>query len=249
MKEITSLSNSIIQQVKKLKDKKERDLLGQFIVEGANIIKDLPDSVSVQYLFVEKSKLDTYSDIIKKYDQDKICVVSDKVMKALSDTQTPCGLLCTAIKPKSNFDGGNVVILDRVSDPGNFGTIIRTCVACGIKTIFAIDTVDPYSMKVVRSSMGGIFRVNIVLDSFENIYKKLNGYNLITLDMGGENIYSTKNVKSPFALIVGNEAHGVSSEIKNSCTTTLSLPMIGDIESLNAAVSLSVALYHLSFAN
>ena len=104
-------------------------------------------------------------------------------------------------------------------------------------------------MKVVRSSMGGIFRVNIVLDSFENIYKKLNGYNFITLDMGGENIYSTKNVKSPFALIVGNEAHGVSSEIKNSCTTTLSLPMIGDIESLNAAVSLSVALYHLSFAN
>ena len=76
----------------------------------------------------------------------------------------------------------------------------------------------------------------------------LNGYNIITLDMKGKDIYSLEKVESPYALVVGNEAHGVSEELKNACTMCTSLPMIGDIESLNASVALSVSLYHLTFS-
>lgn len=248
MKEISSISNPIVQQVKSLKDKKQRDLLGEFIVEGANIIKDLSNDICVNFLFVEKSKLDTFKPILEKFSEEKIYIVNEKIMKVLSDTTTPCGILCTVKKVQKDFEKGNAVVLDGVSDPGNFGTIIRTCVACGIKTIFAINTVDPYSMKVVRSSMGGIFRINIIVTTYENLFKMLNGYNIITLDMQGKDIYSLEKVKSPYALVVGNEAHGVSEELKNACTMCTSLPMIGDIESLNASVALSVSLYHLTFS-
>ena len=169
-------------------------------------------------------------------------------MSAISDTKTPSGILCVVKPSKMDFNkGNNVVVLDGVSDPGNMGTIIRTCVACGVKDIFAINCVDYTSPKVVRSTMGGIFNVNVIPATYEELLDKLQGYNLLTLDMNGEDIFHLTKVKSPFGLIVGSEAHGVSKILKENCTTILSLPMVGPIESLNAAVSLSVALYTLIF--
>lgn len=249
MKEINSISNNLILKVRKLKDKAFRYESKEFIVEGANIIKDLPKDISVCSLFVEKSKTAEYSSILDKFDQSIIYVVSDKVMNVLSDTKTPCGILCTCLMDNKNFDLKSVVVLDGVSDPGNMGTIIRTCVACGIQSIIAINTVDAYSMKVVRSSMGGIFRVNIINATYEDALNLIKNHEIISLDMNGENLYEVQEIKNPFALVVGNEAHGVSSIMKKACTKLVSLPMKGDIESLNAAVSLSVALYHVTNAN
>ena len=248
MKEITSTSNQIIKQVKELKDKSSRYSLGQFVVEGANIIKDLPKSVDVLSLFVEKDKLSQFEDIVNKYDDSIVYLVDEKVMKALSDTQTPCGILCVVKLVTKPFEKeGNVVVLDGVSDPGNMGTIIRTCVACGVKTIFAINTVDYTSPKVVRSSMGGLFRVNLINSTYDEIFANLKDYNLVTLDMHGSDIFDNLDMPTPFALVVGNEAHGVSQLLKEKCNKLISLPMVGDIESLNAAVALSVALYQLTF--
>lgn len=248
MKVITSTSNPFIQKIKSLKDKEARILFNEFIVEGENIVKDLPDFVEVVYVFVEDTKINQYQYILDRYSDEIVYSVPQKVMKLISDTTTPSGILVVVKKKTTTFKkGSNVVVLDGVSDPGNMGTIIRTCVACGVKDIFAINTVDSTSPKVVRSTMGGIFRVNVIPTTYKELFSKLQGYDLLTLDMNGKDIFKENNIKKPFALIVGSEAHGVSKILKEKCTTILSLPMVGQIESLNAAVSLSVALYNLTF--
>ena len=169
-------------------------------------------------------------------------------MNAISDTSTPPGILCVIDIPNFDFDDKNIVVLDGVSDPGNFGTIIRTCVACGVKNIIAINCVDYTSPKVVRSSMGGVFKVVVKNVNYEKALQLLEGYNVLSLDMSGKSIYDMEKTDSKIALVVGSEAHGVSKIMLDRCDNLISLPMIGDIESLNAAISLSVALYHLTFA-
>ena len=168
MKVITSTSNPFIQKIKSLKDKEARILFNEFIVEGENIVKDLPNFVEVDHVFVEDAKIDQYNYILDRYNDEIIYSVPQKVMRLISDTTTPSGILVVVKKQTSTFEkGSNVVVLDGVSDPGNMGTIIRTCVACGVKDIFAINTVDSTSPKVVRSTMGGIFRVNVISTTYE----------------------------------------------------------------------------------
>ena len=246
---ITSTTNPLIQKIKSLKDKEARSLYNEFILEGENIVKDIPNISLVDYIFVDQSKIDAYRYIIEKYNKNIVYEVPAKVMGAISDTKTPSGILAVSKKPEYKEEKGiSVVVLDGVSDPGNMGTIIRTCVACGIKDIYAINTVDAFSPKVVRSTMGGIFEVNVIPTTYEELFEKLQGYNLLTLDMNGKDIFKENNITKPFALVVGSEAHGVSKILKENCTQVLSLPMSGKIESLNAAVSLSVALYTLTFS-
>ena len=246
---ITSTTNPLIQKIKSLKDKEARSLYNEFILEGENIVKDIPDISLVDYIFVDQSKIDDYRYIIEKYNKNIVYEVPAKVMGAISDTKTPSGILAVSKKPEYKEEKcKSVVVLDGVSDPGNMGTIIRTCVACGIKDIYAINTVDAFSPKVVRSTMGGIFEVNVIPTTYEELFEKLQGYNLLTLDMNGKDIFKENNITKPFALVVGSEAHGVSKVLKDNCTQVLSLPMSGKIESLNAAVSLSVALYTLTFS-
>ncbi len=249
MVKITSTSNPLVQKIKSLKDKEARVLYNEFILEGENIVKDIPNVNLVDCIFVDQSKIDAYKYIIEKYNEDIVYEVPSKVIDVISDTKTPSGILAIAKKPQVNETKGNsVVVLDGVSDPGNMGTIIRTCVACGVKDIYAINTVDAFSPKVVRSTMGGIFEVNVIPTTYDELLSKLQGYNLLTLDMNGEDIFKENNISKPFALVVGSEAHGVSKVLKEKCTQILSLPMVGKIESLNAAVSLSVALYTLTFS-
>ena len=248
MIEITSVKNPKVQYVKKLRDKSFRKSEGLFVVEGENIVKDMPSNIDVENIFVVKNKLGDFDYILKRYPSDKIIVVDDKVMKALSETVTPSGIFAVvkAMVIKTVVDG-NVVILDGISDPGNFGTIIRTCVACGINDVLAIDCVDHTSSKVVRSSMGGIFRVNIIECKREEALRLVKEHNLYALDMGGANIYEMSKPKEPYALAVGSESKGLSVELRKK-SQIVALPMSGDIESLNAAVSLSVALYNFVFA-
>ncbi|MDE6188885.1 MAG: RNA methyltransferase [Clostridia bacterium] len=247
MIEITSVKNQRVGFVKKLKDKSFRREQGLIIVEGENLIKDLPSSVCVECLFVEKDKLKDYEYIVTRYGEDKLTIVDDKVMKALSETVTPSGILAVVKfeRGEKKIDG-NCVVLDGVSDPGNFGTIIRTCVACGVKNILAVGCVDYTSGKVVRSSMGGIFKVNVVECDLSEALNFVKDKQLLALDMGGESIYNASVSNKEFALAVGSESRGISKEIKEAAKI-IALPMSGEIESLNAAVSLSVALYKLVF--
>lgn len=244
---ITSIGNAKIKHVKKLADKSYRRSQGEFVIEGENLLKDLPSDVWVVSLFIQKDKFEEYEYIVNRHISSKIYLVDDKVMRAISNTVTPCGALATVKIPqqKSLIDG-NVAVLDGINDPGNMGTIIRTCVACGIENLLALSSVDPYSPKVVRASMGGIFKVNIFEKNREDALKMLKNHQIYCLDMNGENLYKMTKVDSPFAIVVGSESQGVSDAFKRT-GRIISLPMSGKIESLNAAVSMSVALYELCF--
>lgn len=241
MEKITSISNAKIQEIKKLlSSKADRYQSGKFIAEGVNIVKDIPDGF-ILALFMTENTFQKYQNIAKK--NKNIYLVSDKVMGAISDTKSPSGVVAVCCMPQeSDLKCDKCIVLDNLQDPGNAGTIIRTAVACGVHLIYCYgDCVDLYSPKVVRSSMGGIFFVNI---------KKLQSKSdlsvpLFVLDMAGENLFKLADKPSKFALLVGNESRGVSKEMKEQADNLISLPMNGNMESLNASVSLSIALYQL----
>lgn len=246
---ITSVSNPTIQRVRRLKDKQARDAEACFIVEGANILRDLGDRMQVEQLFVVDTRMQEYADILAKPCMPKPQPVSDKVMRAMSDTTTPCGILAVLAKPVCDTAlQGNVLVLDHVSDPGNMGTIFRTGVACGTTDIVLIGGADPYSPKVVRSSMGAVLRLRLHSVAEENCASLLSGRCVLALDMHGDNLYRMSQVDTPWALVVGNEAHGISDTVRGFVDRIVSLPMTGDIESLNAAISCSIAAYHLTFS-
>lgn len=247
MQEITSLQNPRVQHIKKLKDKSYRRQYLQYVVEGENLVKDLPEFVLVKEVYVLKSRLDEYRYILKKYLEDKVFVVDEKVMKALSETVSPSGILVLLDMQTNPLDlSGNIVVLDGISDPGNMGTIIRTSVACGVKQIIAVNCVDYTSGKVIRASMGGIFKVNITELDYDDALRYLENHTIYALDMNGENIFKMSHIDRPFALVVGSESRGLSEVFRHN-SHIVSLPMIGDIESLNAGVSLSAALYYFVF--
>lgn len=240
MEKITSIGNAKIQDVKKLlSSKSHRYESMRFVAEGVNIVKDIPNGYVLQ-LFMTEEAYQNYKDIATNCED--LYIVSDKVMVAISDTKSPSGVVAVCKMASYAEDGEISIVLDGLQDPGNAGTIIRTAVACGVSTIYCFgECVDLYSPKVVRSSMGGIFFVNVKkLQSKAHLNCKL-----FVLDMAGENLFDCKDIPSNFALLVGNESRGVSKEMRESADKVLSLPMSKNMESLNAGVSVSVALYSL----
>ena len=249
---ITSVANAKIKYFKSLKDKETRYKEGKLLAEGANIVRDIPEDVIVDSLIVAQDKVEQFSDVLRRYEgtRTKVFEVSDKCMQQISDTTTPAGIVAVVAMPlEKRVIKEDVAVLDGISDPGNFGTIVRTCVACGISQILAVGCTDWTAGKVVRGSMGGVFSVNIVtLNSDDEAEKLLEGHNVYALDMGGENIYEAKIDKDrPFALVAGNEAHGISPYFRKKADKILALPMKEGMQSLNAAVAMSVAMYTLVF--
>lgn len=248
MEIITSTSNPLVKETRKLKEAVARTQTGLYLVEGANIVKDLPSTAIVETLFVEQNKADEFAPIVARVRARRIVLASAVVMKAIGDTVTPSGLTAVLrIPERAALSGETVVVCDGISDPGNLGTIMRTCVACGVKDLILIGGADPYAPKTVRASMGAVLRLNLCRTDRCGAVDSLKGFRIFSLDMGGENLFEFHRGTDRFALCVGGEAHGLSPEMRAASDRILSLPMIGDVESLNAGVSLSVALYALTF--
>ncbi len=239
---ITSTKNQFVKLARSLSQKKFRSQTGLFLAEGANLIKDIPDSVEIEFCFVTLKRIGEIDAIIAR--GVKVYEVSEELMAYLSDTVSPYGIALVIKIPTREFDSpkGNALLLDRVQDPGNMGTIFRTAAACGFEDIYLLDTVDIYSPKVVRSTLGGLFRVRAYSIDSEQAIALCKRENSAVLDMGGENILENK-VQTPTLFVVGNEAHGVSEALKSVAKKTYSLPMKNDIESLNVAVATAVAMY------
>ena len=134
-----------------------------------------------------------------------------------------------------------------MQDPGNVGTIVRTAAASGFDTIYLINSADYLSAKVIRSSAGMIFKINLFNVSYDELLKitSENKLNLICADMKGENIYKFKPNLSSFGIVIGNEGNGVSEVLRGACKFTVSLPMKNGVESLNAGVTASILMYTL----
>jgi len=243
MEIITSTQNQFVKQVRSLRDKKFRKQSGLFVVEGGNIFKDMPDGLSVEYILATEERLDEVQKLIFS---TRVCVyvVSESVMKSLSDTVTPYGLIAVLKTPQVEFSmpKGNALLLDGVSDPGNMGTIIRTAAARGFEDIYLLDCVDVYSPKVVRATLGGLFKVRLCEVDESEAIALLDNLNSAVLDFGGEDLTKAE-INSPILIVTGSEAHGVRDSVLEHSKRILTLPMTNGIESLNAAVATAVAMY------
>lgn len=241
MKYITSSANENIKLIRSLSDKKARAKHSLFIVEGVNLLSDMPKGYAKE-LYIAESKKEAFMPTSEKLGIEPT-IVADFVFEKLSDTVNSQGIIAVCPIPQTKEIKGDIVmVLDGISDAGNLGTIIRTAVAMGIEDIISINSVDAYSPKVVRSTMGGVYSANIVSFSYAGACDALKNYKVAILDMGGENVFDFIP-ETPLALVVGSEAHGVSKEMRELADKTLAIPMYGGkIESLNAAVSASIVM-------
>lgn len=247
---ITSLDNPMIKEARSLNDKKFRKFHGKFLVDGEKLVNEVVcGAMKIDKLFIDASKISDFGYILEKF-QGKVVQVATKVLNSISENMTPQGIIAEVFMretgefmPKENEP---ILILDRIQDPGNLGTIIRTAAATGFETIVLIDTVDPYSPKVVRSSSGGVFYTNIFrMNEIEiTAFCKKKDVELLIADMGGENIFKTEIKSKNYALVIGNEGQGVSQSFKQN-GRAISLPMKAQMESLNAGISASVLMYTL----
>ena len=181
------------------------------------------------------------------FPEELIVRVSDEVFCHLSDEKTPQGILCRARIPAPTLapPKGNCLLLDGVADPGNLGTILRTANAAGYNEVYLTkECADPYSPKSVRASMSGVFFTKIYRAQRSEILSVLKEIPILIADMGGSNVFSYVPPKQ-FALVIGNEANGVSEEVKNAAFHTVKIPMRDTQESLNAAISAGIIMYVL----
>ena len=251
---ISSKDNELVKNIKKLKDKKYRDLENVYIVEGIKMLKEaIVENASIKQIIIcddcEKSDLISKEMMyeIAKYD----CVyVTSKVFKYITEVQTPQGVMAIIEKnnrdKEINYDEDIIVALDDIQDPGNLGTILRTADSIGLNQILVSKgTVDVYNPKVVRSTMGAIFRVKVI--ECEDIVKaiketKKHKFKLVvTTPNTQDTIYNINYNKKVIA--IGNEANGVSKEIQDLADYKVKIPMLGKTESLNASVATGIVLY------
>lgn len=254
MQVITSKDNEFIKEIRKLKDKKYRDLTSKYIVEGIKIIEEAISEKALIDTIVVCEDCEKNGEIDPKllYEIAKYnCVyVSEKVFNIITDTKAPQGILAVIKKPEEykniNYNQDIILVLDNIQDPGNLGTIIRTADSVGLnQIIISKNTTDAYSPKVVRSTMGAIFRVNVIQseDLIKTIKEiKKHKFNVIATSLGTDkSFYDIELNKS--AIVIGNEANGVSKEILEIVETKVKIPMFGKTESLNASVATGVVLY------
>ena len=238
---LTSKNNPLIKQTVALKDKKERKKQGLFLIEGKKMVKEaLSSGLTVVRVFLsEEAEQEEYGV--------ETVTVSKDVFSKLSDEKTPQGVLCVAKIPNQKLapPSGACLILDGVSDPGNMGAIVRTANAAGYQELYlTTDCTDPYAPKAVRASMSGIFFIKTYVGERAEILSAMDGTPIWIADLDGENVF-TACPPNKFALVIGNEANGVSREMKNSADKKITIPMARNQESLNAAVAAGVSMYLL----
>ena len=238
---IESASNSKVKRLRRLYTKKGRKEEGCFLAEGANIVKDIPLSAKVEEIYAKASKEEEGRALAERFSCECV-VLSDDLFDRTSDTVTPSGLTAVVKYPiVEKRDYNKIMILDGISDAGNAGTIIRTAAACGFDAVFAFDSVELYSPKCVRSTMSGIFRIPCLELSYQQF--DFDG-DVYLLDMDGENVFGFQP-NGRYAIVVGSEAKGASQFFRSRADKVLSIPMRNGVESLNAAISASLAMYVL----
>ena len=251
---ISSKDNELVKNIKKLKDKKYRDLENVYIVEGIKMVKEaILENASIKQIIIcddcEKSDLISKEMMyeIAKYD----CIyVTNKIFKYITEVQTPQGVMAIIEKNNKdkeiNYNEDIIVALDDIQDPGNLGTILRTVDSIGLSQILVSKgTADPYNPKVVRSTMGAIYRVKVIeCDNLKETLKEIkkNKFKILVTSLDdSKSVYDIKYYKK--VIIIGNEANGVEEEIVKLADEKIKIPMLGKTESLNASVATGVVLY------
>lgn len=235
---ISSIENPKIKELKKLKTKKYRDILGKFIIEGEHLINE---AYNLGYL-EEIYALENYECNLDV----KINYVTKEILKYITDLETPT-IIGVAKKIEEKDIGNRLVILDDIQDPGNLGTIIRSSVAFNIDTIvLSNNSVDLYNDKVIRASQGMIFKINILRkDIIPFVSNIKNDYYIYGTKVNGGNSLKKIEKHKKFVIIMGNEGKGMSSSLDNLCDEFIYIDMNENCESLNVGVATSIILYEL----
>lgn len=244
MEIIKSPSNQTVKRIEKLKQKKYREENGEFFIEGYKNVLDTAFAMPKSVRAVVLSE-GAYKEYGSDFNGFNLTVLSDALFEKISQTENSQGVISINSSPKSVFPSKpRCILLDRVRDPGNVGTILRTACACGYSVVLD-NCADFLSPKVVRSGMSAILKCEIGVDILPEDIKKA-GYELIAADMNGNNLFDCEKPKAKYCIVIGNEADGISERVKNLCDRTLSIPM-ENIESLNAAVAAAVVMYGLKY--
>lgn len=242
---ITSKDNELIKHIKSLNQKKYRDEYNEYFIEGIKSVTEaILEEASIKQIIICEELLQKQIDT-KDYSVE---FVSSKVFESITDTKSPQGILAVLKKENTTSTNQNVIFaLDDVQDPGNVGTIIRTLDCAGIKNlIVSKGTADVYNPKVVRSTMGAIYRIHIdECDDLLEMLKKMqdDGYKIVVTTLDTENYYEKLNFKEKCVIVIGNESKGIKKEIQDLSDIKVKIPLLGKTESLNAGVAASIIAY------
>lgn len=247
MKRIESTKNERVKQWKKLSTKKERDRTGLFLIEGFHLVEEaIKSGVHIEELIVAEHAIIPASWNVAHI---PMTIVTNDVMKTISDTETPQGIAAVCKQLHWNVDDVQTALfIDAVQDPGNVGTIIRTADAAGVDVVVVGEgSADIYNAKVIRATQGSLFHFPVIKEDigqwiarFQNRHIPIYG---TSLQHGVD--YRSVAPSSSFALIVGNEGSGVNEQWLKQTTTNLYVPIYGKAESLNVAIATGILLYHL----
>jgi TrmH family RNA methyltransferase len=246
---ITSLTNDKVKLVRALADRKHRVKEQRFAIEGARLIDDaLAANLTPDWIFCAERLPSRSQETLGRLKKRgvEIITVSDAVLKACSDTETPQGLIAVlsfprlAVPPTPRM----ILIADSLRDPGNLGTLLRSAAAADVDVVLlSPETVDAYNPKVVRGAMGAHFRLPILEAAWSEITDRVRGMTVYLAAADGELSYTDVNWTLPSALIVGGEASGASKDALILATKRVSISLSREVESINAAVAASIILF------
>lgn len=254
MEKITSKTNDIIKDTKKLMTSaKARVQNSAFVLEGARLCFDVLNSVyEIKTVFITEKLFEKYPlEISAMIDRtDKAYTISEDVSKKLSETENPQGIfaVCSMENQATLKKSDKIIALDNVQDPANVGAIIRTAEALGIESIIAYNCCDIYNPKVLRASMGSVLRENIyICQSLEETLNGLKGEYKIYSSVPNESAEKITKIdfSKPSVCVIGNEANGVEENIKDISDKLITIPMLGNAESLNASAAASIIMWEM----
>jgi len=244
MHEIFSVNNELIKKYSKLKQKKFRLDFGLFLIEGAKCVQDaVLCGIEIEKIFVLKDKT-------KKFNYSEITVVDEKVMKKIADTESVPEILAIGKIPNKIFEKEKykkIAIFENIKDGGNLGTIVRSACAFGIDALILTgNCIDIYNPKVVRSSVGNLFKLPVFKFELQTLEEKLKEFTLYSTIVSGGKCLEEINFAKKSAVLFGSEAEGISEKLKNFAKEHISLKMANDVESLNLAVCASIIFYKMN---
>jgi len=253
MKEISSIHNPTVQNLRELQKARARREQGLFLADSVKMVREAIALSLCRTLIIERGREGDYAGEIAQAEGlgCDVLLVAPAVMGALSEAKTPQGIMATvAIRPEpQTLSGSLIVALDGVQDPGNVGTILRTADAAGFDgALLSSACADLYSAKTLRATMGSVFRVPVRrTDNLpaELEAMKARGYAVVATELGGEDFYA-HCPHERCVLVIGSEGRGVTPEVRAAATHHLALPMRGGAESLNAAVAAGIMIYEMA---
>lgn len=245
------INKSVVKYIQSLHHKKFRDEHGAFIAEGPKVVEELLQNniFECEHVYCTENGIRFLNVNLKNKLADRIIVIQDFELEKLSALATANNLLAVFKKKpmanRLNISNRITLFLDDIQDPGNLGTIIRTADWFGIETIFCSNaTADCYNTKVVQSTMASLGRVNIIYGNIKEELAKHDNIKKYAAVLGGKNINTVGKIKEGI-IIIGNESKGISTEVLVLVNEKITIPKIGEAESLNAAVAAGIILYSI----